>query len=63
MARAVEEMEGVEASRTEEMGESMMQEIMNEFGKLSEKVRKNRTEIENACRCLCRKIFKVLLMT
>ena len=37
MARAAEDMEGVEATKAEEMGEDMMQEMMKEFEKLGEK--------------------------
>lgn len=37
MARAAEDMEGVEAAKAEEMGEDMMQEMMKEFEKMGEK--------------------------
>lgn len=37
MARAAEDMEGVEAAKAEEMGEDMMQDMMKEFEKMGEK--------------------------
>jgi hypothetical protein len=39
MAKAAEDMEGLESAKVEEMGEEMMSEMMKKFEEMGEKVR------------------------
>jgi hypothetical protein len=46
MAKAAEDMEGMESAKLEEMGEEMMEEMMKKFESMGEKVG------VNVCSCL-----------